>query len=65
MIVARDSALDQDWWHTAAMMSQFYNAHRGKNDPQKGPEKFHPFAKPTPVKARQATEEDLRILFGG
>ena len=29
------------------------------------PDKFNPFAKAIPVKRRAATEEDLRILFGG
>lgn len=64
-MAARDAALEQDWWHTAAQLSQFYAAHKGKNDPKRGPETFNPFAKAEPVKKRTATEEDLRILFGG
>jgi hypothetical protein len=46
-------------------MSQFYNAHRGKGDSSRGPEAFHPFVTAKPPKGRPATEEDLRILFGG
>ena len=31
-MAARDARLESDWWHTAQMLSQFYNANRGHYD---------------------------------
>ena len=64
MILARDGRLESDWWRTAQLLCQQANLNRGKGQPAMSPEKFNPFAKEQPRKARPATEEDLRILFG-
>ena len=65
MIAARDGRLESDWWHTAQLLAQFYNAHRAKGSQSMSPEKFNPFAKATPTKRRPPTDEDMRMLFGG
>ena len=65
LIAARDGRLESDWWHTAQLLAQFYNANRTKGAPALPPAKFNPFAREVPVRKRAATEEDLRMLFGG
>jgi hypothetical protein len=64
LIAARNSSLEQDWWHTASLLAQYHNANREKGKPAVSPEKFNPFTKPTPVKRRPATAADLEALFG-
>jgi len=49
---------------TAQLLAQQHNLNRGKGQPAVGAEKFNPFAKAQPKKARPATEADLRMLFG-
>tara|TARA_R110000868_G_scaffold252382_2_gene509030 strand:+ start:351 stop:551 length:201 start_codon:yes stop_codon:yes gene_type:complete len=62
-MAARDARLESDWWHTAQMLSQFYNANRGQGKPPIDAAKFNPFTKAKPV-SRQATQADLDELFG-
>ena len=64
MIAARKAALEQDWWHTAAVLCQFYHAHKDKNSPRRTVESFNPFAEPAPVKRRDPTPADMEALFG-
>ena len=63
-MAATRARMEADWWHTASVLCQVANLHRGKGEPEKDVYAFHPFAvKPKP-KPRPATEEDLRMLFG-
>jgi hypothetical protein len=64
LIAARDGRLEAAWWQTAQLLAQQHNLNRGKGQPAVGAEKFNPFAKAAPKKARPATEADLRMLFG-
>jgi hypothetical protein len=64
LILARDSRLEHQWWHTANLIAQQANIHRDKHSPKADPRKFNPFAKKTKPKAREATPEDLERLFG-
>jgi hypothetical protein len=64
LILARDGRLESDWWRTAQLLAQQANLNRGKGQPAVSAEAFNPFAREVPKKARPATEEDLRILFG-
>ena len=64
MIAARDGRLEAEWWQTAQILAQQHNLNRGKGQPAVKAEQFNPFAKARPKKARPATEEDLRMLFG-
>jgi len=63
-VTAARARLESDWWHTASVLCQAANLNRGKGEPAKDVYAFHPFAvKPKP-KARPATDDDLRMLFG-
>lgn len=53
-----------DWWHTANLLAQFYNANKSKEQPKHDAYKFHPYAKKPKTAARRATPEDLERLFG-
>lgn len=63
-MAARDARLESDWWHTAQMLSQFYNANRGQGKPPIDAAKFNPFTKAKPIPKREATQADLEELFG-
>ena len=63
-MAARDGRLESEWWQTAQILAQQANLNRGKGQPAVSAEKFNPFTRAEPVKPRQATDEDLRILFG-
>ena len=45
-------------------MAQFYNANRGKGQPGADAYKFHPYAKKPKPKAKVATPDDIKRLFG-
>ena len=62
LILARDSRLKHQWWHTANLLAQQANIHRDKHSAKADPRKFNPFAKKP--KPKQATPEDLERLFG-
>jgi hypothetical protein len=47
------------------MLAQFANAHREKGKPERSVYDFHPLAEKPKPKARKATPEDLKRLFGG
>jgi len=47
------------------VLCQFANAHRKKDQSAIEPYRFHPYAEKPKTKARQATQADLDMLFGG